>query len=91
MLGPVVDHVAALAERREIDISVVRRVVVAVGCCQDYPGCPYGPECVEPSCPEPDPPAPSLATRGGVRVPPVAIAKVVDVRPCGRPQSSQRP
>lgn len=33
MLVPVVQHVAALAERRQVGVLVVSRVVVAVGCC----------------------------------------------------------
>jgi hypothetical protein len=38
MLRPVVDHVAPLAEGREVDVRVVRGVVISVGCGQNDPG-----------------------------------------------------
>jgi hypothetical protein len=37
MLGPVMVYVTAPAERREVGVRVIGRVVVAMSCGQDHP------------------------------------------------------
>ena len=84
MLWPVVDHVAPLAEGREVGVRVVRGVVIPVGSGQNDPGLPDAAEDVG-LCRNPDPPAPPVAPSAGIRVPPAAIAKVVDHPPVRSP------
>ncbi len=92
MLRPVVDHVAPLAEGREVDVGVVRGVVIPMGCGQHHPGRAHEDEHIHRPSLQSDPPAPPVSPPAGVGVPPAAIAEVVDyLRPCGRPQPSQRP
>ena len=84
MLRPVVDHVAALAEGREVGVGIVRRVVVPVGCGQHHPGSAGTAEDVSLRS-DPDPPAPPVAPPAGVSVPPAAVAEVVDYLPMRPP------
>ncbi len=57
MLGPVMDHVAALAEGREVRVRVVGRVVVPVSRSQHHVRPPHDPEQVGSAGLDPDPPA----------------------------------
>lgn len=77
MLWPIVDHVAALAERREIGVRVVRGVVIPMDGSEDHPG-PAGPPEDVGICRDPDPTPLSIAPPTGIRVPPAAVAEVVD-------------
>jgi len=60
MLRPVVDHVAALAEGREMAVGVVRGVVIPMSCGQHHPGSAGVADDVAPYL-DPDPPAPAIA------------------------------
>jgi hypothetical protein len=77
MLRPVVDHVAPLAEGREVGIRVVRGVVITVRGGQNDPGPAGAAEDVSFSS-DPDPPAPAIAPPAGICVPPAPVTKVVD-------------
>ena len=76
VLGPVVDHVAALTERGEIGVRVVGGVVVAVSRGQHHPGPTQVPENVGGPGHDAHPSATPVTPRGGRRVPPAAIAEV---------------
>ena len=80
MLRSVVDHVASLAEGRQISVRVVRGVVVPMGRGQNNVGPPGTAEDVS-SRGYPDPPAPSITPPASLRVPPAAITEVVDICP----------
>ena len=80
MLRSIVDHVAPLAEGREVGIRVVRGVVIAVRSSQHHPG-PTGQVEGVSSCRDPDPPAPAVTPAIGLRVPPAPVAEVVDHLP----------
>ena len=84
MLWPIVDHVAALAEGREVGICVVRGVVVPMGRRQDDPG-PTGSSQDVSFRGYSDPPAPAIAPPTSLRVPPAAIPEVVDQLPVRTP------
>ena len=90
MLRPVVDHVAALAIGCEVGVRVVRGVVIPMSSSQHRLD-PTGQVEDVSSCRDPDPPAPAVTPAIGLRVPPAAVAEVVDHRPCGRPQPSEQP
>ena len=74
VLWPVMDHVAPLAERREVGVRVVGRVVVPMGGRQDHPGGAHGAQHVvlaegeARTAPSPVPP------RTGGGVPPASVA-----------------
>ena len=92
MLWPVVDHVAVLAERREVGVHVVRGVVISLGCGQHHPG-PTDPSEDVGFCSDPDPAAPAITPPTRICVPPAAIAEMN--RPSARaaarsPRSSLR-
>ena len=76
MLGRVVDHVTALAQRREVGRGIIARIVVEVGTREHDVG---GSRRVEDVGPEPDHPPPSRSPGGNIRVPPAAVAQVDDV------------
>ena len=78
MLGPVVDHVAALTEGGEVGVRVIAGVVVAMGGSQHDPGrTNAGEHIIDPQGWTGDPSSP-VTPRPGVSVPPAAIAEVVD-------------
>ena len=77
MFWPVVDRVAALAERREVGICVVRGVVIPTGRRQDDPGPTDSSQDVSFRS-DPDPPAPAIAPPTGLGVPPAAVAEGID-------------
>ncbi len=89
MLRPVVDHVAALAEGREIGVGVVRGVVITVGCRQHHPR-PAQPSKDVGLYRDPDPAATTITPPAGVRVPPAAVPEVVDrpARAVGRSRTT---
>jgi hypothetical protein len=74
MLRPVVDHVAALAEGREVGVRALGRVVVPAICCQDDMGPVSTAEDISPR-PSPDPAAPSIAPAADLSVPPTPIPR----------------
>ena len=80
MLRPVVDHVAALAEGREVGVRVVRGVMIPVGGGQDHPSPASAAEDVG-TGPDPDPAPPTIAPATGLSVPPTPIAEVIDHLP----------
>ena len=84
MLRPIVDHVAALAESREVGVRVVGRVVVAMGGCKDDVGPTSTAEDID-ARPDPDPAPPSIAPTAGLSIPPAAVAEVVDHLPVRSP------
>ena len=84
MLWPVVDHVAALAEGREIGVGVVRGVVITMGRRQHHPR-PTDPTEDVSFCTDPDPAFPPIAPPTGIRVPPATIAQMVDHPPVWPP------
>ena len=84
MLRPVVDHVAALAEGREVGVRVVRGVVIPMGSSEDDPGSTGASEDVSPRS-DPDPASPPIAPPTSLSVPPAAISKVVDHPPVWPP------
>ena len=89
MLWPVVDHVAALAEGREIGIRVVGRIVVPVRGCKDDMGPAGSAEDIN-ARPGPDPAPPPIAPATGLSVPPTPVAEVVDHLPV-RPPTALTP
>ena len=85
MLGPVMVHVAALAEGCEIGVRVVGRVVVTMSGGKDYPRRPYSLQhIVSPSRETDDPPS-AIAPGTGLSVPPTAIAEMPDGLPMRSP------
>ena len=93
ILRPIVDHVATLAEGREVAVSVVRGVVIPVSSGQQDLCLAGLPEDVRPYA-DPDPTASAIAPPAGLRVPPAAIAEVVDhspVRPSAALAAASRP
>lgn len=90
MLRPVVNHVAALAEGREVGVRVGGRVMVPMGGCEDDVGPASAVEDLS-AGPDSDPTPLSIAPTAGLGVPPTPVPKVVDHLPCGRPQLSHRP
>ena len=84
MLRSVVDHVAPLAEGREVGIRVVRGVVISMSCGEDNSGLANAAENICPK-PKPDPPAPAIPPTTSFCIPPAAIAEVVDHPPVRSP------
>jgi hypothetical protein len=84
MLGSVVDHVASLAEGREVGVRVVRGVVIPMGGSQNDPGATGTAEDVSFRS-DPDPAAPAIPPPAGIRVPPAAVTEVVDHPPVRSP------
>ena len=80
MFGPIVDHVAALAEGREVGVGVVGGVVIPMGSSQHNSCSVNQAEDVGP-CRDPYPPAPAIAPSASLRVPPAPVAEVVDHPP----------
>lgn len=80
VLVPIVQHVTALAERREAGIRIVARVVIPVRGRQHDPRCAHMAE--EILYLRPPAKAPSLIITPGAAlgVPPVPVAKVTDPR-----------
>lgn len=74
MLRPVVDHVAPLAEGREVEVAVVSGVVIPMGG-EDDPGPASMAEDVGIQS-YADPPSPVVAPTAAIRVPPAAVAAV---------------
>jgi hypothetical protein len=69
MLRPVMDHVVALAEDREVGVRVVGRVVIPRRGCEDDMGPTGATKDVGPRL-GPDPGAPSIAPTANLSVPP---------------------
>ena len=82
MLGRVVDHVAALAERGEIARRIVGRVVIEVRAGDIHPREPddRGDVCPD----DTDAPSPPVAPLSAIGIPPATIAKMEDARRCPR-------
>ncbi len=78
MLGRVVDHVAALAERGEIARRIVGRVVIEVRAGDIHPREPddRGDVCPD----DTDAPSPPVAPLSAIGIPPATIAKMEDAR-----------
>ena len=85
MLRPVVDHMAALAESREVGARVVRRVVVAVGGGQEHPCCPHRLQHVVSVDRKADYLTRTIPPETGLSVPPAAIAEVPNGLPVRTP------
>ena len=81
MLWPVVQHVAPLTERRQVSVSVVGRVVVAVRGRQYDAGDLHPPGFHRLGCGQGAPlqAAPPIAPAGRLSIPPTSIAKVLHV------------
>jgi len=78
VFGPVVDHVASLAESREVVPGVVGCVVVVVRCRQDHPRGPHGTEHVVPAVGEARTKPSSVAPHARLSAPPAAITEMPD-------------
>ncbi|NGM37384.1 hypothetical protein G4G93_26305 [Methylobacterium sp. DB0501] len=94
MLVAVVQHMAALAERRQVGVLVVGGVVVAVGRRQHHLGDPDPSEQVFVAQPMPEPTTPTVAPTRDLVISPASIAEMKDplqVRACACLASSSRP
>src|ERR1700709_47008 len=80
MLRPVVDHVAPLAEGREVAVRIVGRVVVSMGRGQNDTSPANTAEDIGPRR-DPDPASPPITPPASLSVPPATIAEVVDHPP----------
>src|SRR4051794_9391920 len=93
VLGPVVNEMAALTERLEVPWPILGWIMVEVGTGEHdsrlVPG--QGGGQLRGSRQPPQRPAPAGAPDLIVLVPPPPIAEMIDKRPWGRPQLSQRP
>jgi hypothetical protein len=78
MLVAVVQHVAALTERRQVGVLVVGRVVVAVSCREHDPRDPDPGQQVLVAQPLPEPAALAVAPGRDLGVPPSPVAEVED-------------
>ena len=85
MFRPVVVHVAPLAERREVGVRVVGRIVVAVGGSQDHPRRPYRLQHVVGIDRQADDLPHSVTPGTRLSVPPAAIAEVPNGLPMWTP------
>ena len=83
MLGPIVVHVAALAEGGEVLGPVVRRVVIAVPGGQDYPCGPHPSEDIIGSDRQTDEVPGSVTPGAFLPIPPATIAEMKDALPMG--------
>lgn len=82
VLGPIVQHVAALAEGGEVGLAVVGRVVIAMGGCQYHLGRADHAEVLDRGKPGHGS-ALAIAPTADVRIPPAAIAEMIDHLPMG--------
>lgn len=81
MFGPVVVHVAALAEGREVLGPIVRRVVIPMPGGQDHPGGPHTPKNIIGPDREADEASGSIAPGAFRSIPPATIAEMEHALP----------
>ena len=74
-----------MAESRAVGLRVVRRLVIPMRCGEPHAGRAHEGARIDRLGPEPDPPAPTVAPSCAVRVPPAALAAVVDHLPVRPP------
>jgi hypothetical protein len=89
MLGRVVNHVAALAERRQIARTIVGRIVVEVRAGDIDPRNSHAHSDVRADYA--DAPSPSVAPLPAIGIPPAPVTEMKDTGPMGRWQCSHRP
>ncbi|TCQ02324.1 hypothetical protein C8J40_1197 [Sphingomonas sp. PP-CC-3A-396] len=76
MLGCIVEHMAALAERGEIAGHIVARIMIEMRASQDHVGCADASQVQ--AIPDDDPPATFRPPEPGVGVPPASVTKMRD-------------